>query len=68
MGRRMPRLISHRKLHGRRYIMDDTLFLQVEVDHNDHWSLCCATVEPSGKQAQSSKLRMQDFPDLIGTA
>ena len=30
-GRGFPAFISHEKLHSRRYILDDTLFLQVEV-------------------------------------
>ena len=32
VGRGKPQFISHRKLQTRSYIMDDTLFLQVEVD------------------------------------
>jgi len=31
VGYGSPEFISHEKLHSRRYIMDDTLFLQVEV-------------------------------------
>ncbi|XP_020612122.1 TNF receptor-associated factor 1-like isoform X1 [Orbicella faveolata] len=30
-GRGFPEFITHEKLHSRRYILDDTLFLQVEV-------------------------------------
>jgi len=31
IGRGSPEFVSHDKLHSRRYIVDDTLFLQVEV-------------------------------------
>ena len=30
-GRGFPEFVSHDKLHSRRYIVDDTLFLQVEI-------------------------------------
>ena len=58
VGRGMPRFISHRKLQARSYVTDDTLFLQVEIDHNDRRSCCCATIEPPGKQAH--KFQSQD--------
>ena len=31
IARGYPKFVSHEKLHSRRYIVDDTLFLQVEV-------------------------------------
>ena len=31
VGRGLPQFISHEKLHSRRYVVDDTTFLQVEI-------------------------------------
>ena len=39
-----PEFVSHEKLNSRRYIVDDTLFLQVEVGPPSSWFACSSQI------------------------